>query len=57
MRKLVVKKSLFPEGNKTHILISKTETKRGICEGRIFKGTRQECLREKENYVLQKKIV
>lgn len=57
MRKLVVKKSLFPEGNKTHILISKTETKRGISEGRIFKGTRQECLKEKEKYVLQKKIV
>ena len=43
MKKLVIKKSLFPEGNKTHIVVSRSESKRGICEGRVFKGTYNEC--------------
>ena len=43
MRKLIIRKSLFPEGNKTHIVVSRTESKRGICEGRVFKGTYNEC--------------
>ena len=43
MKKLVIKKSLFPEGNKTHIVVSRTESKRGCAEGRVFKGTYNEC--------------
>ena len=43
MKKLIIKKSLFPEDNKTHIVVAQVQTKHGCCEGRVFKGTYNEC--------------
>lgn len=43
MKKYVIKKSLFPEGNKTHIVNGRALSKYGVCEGRVFKGTYEEC--------------
>lgn len=51
MKKLVIKKSLFPDGNKTHVVISKSMTKYGICEGRVFKGSRDECIKFRQNQI------
>ena len=47
-RKLRVEKSLYPEEEKTHILVLETETEHGGSIGRIFKGTRRECFKRKK---------
>ena len=43
MKTLKIKRTLFPDGNKKYIVVGKSLSKYGICEGRIFKGTRKEC--------------
>lgn len=43
MKKYIIKKSLFPEGNKTHIVNGRALSKYGVSEGRVFKGTYEEC--------------
>lgn len=43
MKKYVIKKSLYPEGNKTHIVNGRALSKYGVSEGRVFKGTYEEC--------------
>lgn len=43
MKKYIIKKSLFPEENKTHVVIGHALSKYGVSEGRVFKGTYEEC--------------
>lgn len=43
MKKLKIEKSLFPEGNKTHLVVLYSLTEYGIGTKRIFKGTYNEC--------------
>lgn len=52
MKKYKIKKSLFPDGNKKYVVEGRSLTKYGICEGRLFKGTYDECkkfIEEKES--------
>lgn len=52
--KLVIRKSKEPEGKKTHVLWHESESFSGYgCKG-IFKGTYQECLKEKEKLMVSK---
>lgn len=43
-----IERSKEPEGLKTHILFYESETFSGSCIKRVFKGTYQECKKEKE---------
>lgn len=43
MKKYIIKKSLYPEDNKTHVVIGHALSKYGVSEGRVFKGTYEEC--------------
>ena len=54
MDKLVIRKSREPEGNKTHILWHDSKTLKGYGSRRLFKGTYQECLEEKEKLMVNK---
>ena len=48
MDKLVIRQSKEPEDNKTHILWHDSKSSKGWGSRRLFKGTYQECLVEKE---------
>lgn len=48
MDRLVIRQSKEPEDNKTHILWHDSKTLKGYGSRRLFKGTYQECLEEKE---------
>lgn len=54
MDKLVIRRSREPEGNKTHILWHDSKTLKGYGSRRLFKGTYQECLEEKEKLMVNK---
>jgi hypothetical protein len=43
-----IERSKEPEGLNTHILFYESETLSGVCIKRVFKGTYQECRKEKE---------
>ncbi|MBO7080019.1 MAG: hypothetical protein J6W64_09455 [Bacilli bacterium] len=57
MKKLKIEKSLYPEGNKTHLVVLYSLTEYGIGTKRIFKGSYDECKeykKELENEVQHK---
>lgn len=43
MKKLKIEKSLYPEDNKTHLVVMYSHTKYGHGIQRLFKGTYKEC--------------
>lgn len=51
MKKLKIELSKYPEPNKDYILFLHSETKRGFSWKRIFKGTKEECKRFKNEYL------
>lgn len=48
MKRLKIEKSLYPDGEKTHLVNLISETKRGCNSRRIFKGTYKECRKFKK---------
>lgn len=52
MKKYIIRKSLFPDNDKKYVVIGRSLSKYGICEGRIFKGTREEC----EKFIQRKNL-
>lgn len=51
MKKLKIELSKYPEKDKEYILFLYSETKRGFSVRRIFKGTKEECKRFKNECV------
>lgn len=45
---LRVEKSLYPEGENTHILVLESSTEHGWNFEGIFKGTKKECIEKKK---------
>lgn len=54
MDRLVIRQSKEPEENKTHILWHDSKSLKGWGSRRLFKGTYQECLKEKEKLMVNK---
>lgn len=50
-KKLEIKKSKYPEKPGEYILWGYIETEHGSCYKNLFKGTRKECMKKRENYV------
>ena len=47
-RKYKIEKNLYPTDKETHVLWLETETIKGYGYRGVFKGTYQECIKEKE---------
>lgn len=51
-KKLIIEKAKFNDEEGKYILYGYSETERGSCYRRLFRGTKKECLEKRKNLMI-----